>query len=92
MSQNTDKEEIPYLALWFVLVVNDTEVSRVEWYVEINFMISRAISVFFIRFEYYDHIDMSNTLTVTDVNEASSMMAINDIYRSTARIFTVTTA
>ena len=53
---------------------------------------SRIISVFFIRFEYYDHIDMSNTLTVTDVNEASSMMAIVDIYRSMAKIFTVTAA
>ena len=55
-------------------------------------MIRRIISVFFIRFEYYDHIDMSNTLTVTDVNEASSMMAIVDIDRSMAKIFTVTTA
>ena len=55
-------------------------------------MISRIISVFFIRLEYYGHIDMYNTLTVTDVNEASSMMAIVDIYRSMAKIFALTTA
>ena len=46
-------------------------------------LIRISVSLFFIRFEYYDHIDMFNTLTVTDVNEASSLMAIVDIYRST---------
>ena len=66
--------------------------NRVEWYVKINFMISRIISVSFIRLEYYGHIDMCNTLTVTDVNEASSMIAIVAIYKTRAKIFTVTTA
>ena len=72
-------------------MLNNKLHNRAEWQLK-NFMISRIISVFFIRFEYYDHIDMSNTLTVTDVNEASSMIAIVDIYRSMAKIFTVTTA